>query len=129
MTKASLKQEWNDIRVNSQRLVNIGNEIVLGIKANTGNEGIEALKSWTDGLQLPKNKLRAYSDDGAEISVNELSEVQVYIKYNSTDSNGDAYMKKYNGDNFNGVILQVKTDSEFYQYGDFPLFLFGKPLI
>ena len=75
--------------------------------------------------------MHAYNKDGIEISVHELDESAVYVKYNSTNS-GDAYMKVNPTNDFIGVIFQPQLSSNvteggndvFYQFGNLPLSLF-----
>jgi hypothetical protein len=107
-------------------------DVVLGILADTGSQGLETLRCWIRELSLPKGLLHAYDDDGSEIEVHELDEVPVYLKYNPTN-NGDAYMKKNPSNDFSGVIFQPLLSSNvteennnlpFYQFGNLPLSLF-----
>lgn len=91
---------------------------------DSGERGLEVLRAWTTGLQLPKNILLAVDDvSNAEIPLETLNDKNIYIKYDSGKA-GDAYMKQYNGE-FSGVIIQPSfADDEFRQYGNFPLSIF-----
>lgn len=113
---------WNDLRLASLHISTVASEVVLGIKASTGEQAISTLKSWVTGLNLARGILNAYDIEGNEIQPLSLSEQTVYVKYNSTN-NGDAYMKDFAGDS-TGVIFQAIVDGDFYQFGDLPLFLF-----
>jgi len=108
--------------------------VILGILADTGQQGVDVLRNWVSGLSLPRGVLRAYDDIGDEINVNSLLDSPVYIKYNSTAA-GDAYMKSNAVDDFVGVIFQPNlfenstTAAEehgmsFLQFGNLPLQLF-----
>ena len=72
-------------------------EIVMGIMAESGNAGIQALKSWVGGLGLQRGILTAVDElSGKQVSIETLNDTPVYIKYNSS-MGGDAYMKAYDG--------------------------------
>lgn len=120
--KSNANALWSDLRLSSKHISATASEVVLGIKASTGEQAISTLKNWVTGLNLPRGILNAYDNDGNEVQPQSLSEKVVYVKYNSTN-NGDAYMKDFAGDS-TGVIFQAIVDGEFYQFGDFPLFLF-----
>ena len=102
-------------------------EVVMGIMAENGSDGIKALKCWVGGLGLERGILTAVDVlSGKQIPIESLENVPVYIKYNST-AGGDAYMKAYDGAGV-GVTFQprLKGDSagDFRQYGDLFLALF-----
>ena len=121
-----LKSERDGLRQATTSTASQATEIVLGIMSDSGTRGIRVLKSWVTGLSLPRGVLRAIDEKtGDEASIDDWKDRPVYIKYNSTD-NGNAYMKTYDGGNV-GVIFQpkLKQDDTFYQFGDFPLTLFG----
>lgn len=125
LTADGIKNEWQLIKTATSTVSESASEVVLGIMADTGTKGIDSLKAWVTGLQLTKGMLRGYDDSGAEVSVEQLNSVPVYIKYNSSNA-GDAYMKPFGG-NYTGVIFQPKIQSmeastdEFMQFGNFPL--------
>lgn len=121
-----LKAERDGLRRATICTTRQATEVVLGIMSDSGARGIRVLKSWVTGLILPRGVLRAMDEKtGDEVSIETWNDRPVYIKYNSSDS-GNAYMKTYDGGNI-GVIFQPKLnqDDSFYQFGDFPLTLFG----
>lgn len=120
-----IKQERKNLRNAVSSISSISQEICLGIMATSGEKGISALKSWVSELELARGQLFAVHEDTNEsIDPATLSDVPVYIKYNSSDA-GNAYMKKYKAGGFVGVIFQPKlNDDIFRQYGDLPLQIF-----
>ncbi|KAJ1414020.1 hypothetical protein B484DRAFT_454947 [Ochromonadaceae sp. CCMP2298] len=95
--------------------------VVLGILADSGQQGASALAAWVGALGLRRGVLRAY-DEAGEIAPALLDSAPVYIKYNSTT--GDAYAKANPG-GFVGVIFQpTVSEDAFVQYGNLPLLLF-----
>lgn len=119
------QQVCSEIRNATKVATKFASEVVLGIKAESAEQGISTLKAWVQGLDLQKGVLYAYDETGAEVSVSSFTEQDsrsVYIKFNST-KNGDAYMKEFRPTN-NGVIFQVLINGSFHQHGDFPLFAF-----
>ena len=86
--------------------------IMFGICAQTGHEGIDALKVWTEELNLPKGKLHGLDTDGVP---KPIPEGPVFIKYNSLS--GDAFCSEYHGE-FRGVLFTpVLNDGVFRQFG------------
>ena len=127
-----IKEERAKMKESVEVVTSHAREIVLGILADSGSQGLETLRCWIRELSLPKGLLYAYDDNGSEIEVNKLDEAPVYLKYNSTN-NGDAYMKKNPSNDFTGVIFQPllpsnvteeNNNSPFYQFGNLPLSLF-----
>lgn len=121
---SGVQQVWSGIKMSSKTIVSTSNEVVLGLKAETGEEAIAALRNWVSSLGLQRGILRAYNEIGDEVSYDTFLDQPAYIKFNSTDS-GNAYMKSYEGDQM-GVIFQFMWQGEFYQMGDFPLTLFDQ---
>eukprot|EP01031_Cornospumella_fuschlensis_P040807 gene40807-49768_t len=119
---AEVQNLWTKVKESSKTIVSSTDEIVLGIKAETGEEALAALRSWVSGLSLQRGVLRAYDEIGNEVPYDLFLAQPAYIKYNATDS-GNAYMKSYEGDQM-GVIFQMMWRGEFFQMGDFPLTLF-----
>lgn len=131
--KLKLQDYYHDIESHLKAAKLESKEVILGIKADNGAQGIEILQNWVTGLTLPRGLLFCYNRLGDEVLHTQLAEEAVYIKYNSTDS-GNAVMKPYEGKSI-GVIFQgylrISSDIHdnnkgFYQYGDFPLYLFPK---
>ena len=126
-----LQQYYQEISDHLLVLKDLSRELILGIKAETGSLGVSVLSNWVTSLKLPRGLLYSYDSLGKEVLHTQLNEMPVYIKYNSTDF-GHAVMNPYNGAAF-GVIFQGilsiprSTSSEgFYQFGDFPLYVFNK---
>jgi hypothetical protein len=95
--------------------------IMFGICAESGAKGIEALKLWTEELNLPKGKLHGLDDNGHPKPIPTNS---VFIKYNSLS--GDAFCSEYLGE-FRGVLFTPEiNDGVFRQYGYLPIELFDK---
>ena len=95
--------------------------IMFGICAETGREGIDALKVWTEELNLPRGKLHGLDTDGVP---KPIPEEAVFIKYNSLS--GDAFCSEYHGE-FRGVLFTpVLNDGVFRQFGYLDLSLFGE---
>lgn len=103
---------------------------ILGICAQSAEEGIATLKAWVTALALPRGLLHGMDKDGVPIDLSG----GVYIKYNSggvyTFSDirksglgfdalwkpGDALLEPYDG-TYRGVYFQVELqDEEFRQY-------------
>lgn len=103
---------------------------MLGICADSTDQGIAALKSWVAALELPRGLLHGMDQDGVPIPM----EGGVYIKYNTGGSltfaqirqsgmgfdalwkPGDALVEPYDG-TYRGVYFQVELqDNEFRQY-------------
>ena len=124
--KEGLLSEREQLQQHLRCVCRHSERVVIGIMADSGSRGLEVLRSWTEGLSLPRNKLYAVDDlDGRDLDVNSLSDLGVYIKYDSRKNDGDAYMKPYQGD-FSGVIFQPSLgDNEFRQYGNFPSSVFS----
>jgi hypothetical protein len=94
---------------------------MFGICAETGREGIDALKVWTEELNLPRGKLHGLDTDGVP---KPIPEEAVFIKYNSLS--GDAFCSEYHGE-FRGVLFTpVLNDGVFRQFGYLDLSLFGE---
>jgi Domain of unknown function (DUF1824) len=112
------------LRESIQLVSKNSDSIIFGIMSDSGDRAIEVLRAWTRGLDLPRKVLTAVDDvTSAEIEVASLASSSVYVKYDS-NKQGDAYMKRYTGD-FSGVIFQpMLPDTEFRQYGNFPVSLF-----
>ena len=92
---------------------------MFGICAQTGREGIDALKIWTEELTLPKGKLHGLDTDGIP---KPIPSEAVFIKYNSLS--GDAFCSEYHGE-FRGVLFPpVLIDGVFRQFGYLDLSLF-----
>ena len=93
--------------------------VMFGICAQTGREGIDALKIWTEELNLPKGKLHGLDTDGIP---KPIPSEAVFIKYNSLS--GDAFCSEYHGE-FRGVLFTpVLNDGVFRQFGYLDLSLF-----
>jgi hypothetical protein len=122
LSSDGIQKLWADVRKATQILARESTEIVLGIKAESGEEGLSVLRAWTKQLNLSTGILTAYDDTGNEVLYTFYQDAPVYIKYNSTDS-GNAYMKSYTGDVI-GVIFQAQLDGDFLQMGDFSLYTF-----
>lgn len=131
--KLRLQDYYHEIEFHIKIAKEESKETILGIKADNGAQGIEILQNWVTGLALPRGLLYCYNRLGDEVLRTQLTEEAVYIKYNSTDS-GNAVMKPYEGKGI-GVIFQgyLRMSSDihdnkkgFYQYGDFPLYLFPR---
>lgn len=103
---------------------------ILGICAQSAEEGVATLKAWVTALALPRGLLHGMDKDGVPIDLSG----GVYIKYNSggvyTFSDirksglgfdalwkpGDALLELYDG-TYRGVYFQVELqDKEFRQY-------------
>jgi hypothetical protein len=128
LKKEGLLLERAEMRLHLETVSKHADSVILGIIADSGDRGLGVLQAWTKGLSLNKNKLYAIDDlDGSDLDLSALSEVGVYIKYDSAKNGGDAYVKPYRGD-FSGVIFQpalARYDSEFRQYGNFPAAVFS----
>ena len=105
---------------NAVRTLSYNSETVMfGICAQTGREGIDALKIWTEELNLPKGKLHGLDTDGIP---KPIPSEAVFIKYNSLS--GDAFCSEYHGE-FRGVLFTpVLNDGVFRQFGYLDLSLF-----
>ena len=105
---------------NAVRTLSYNSETVMfGICAQTGREGIDALKIWTEELNLPKGKLHGLDMDGIP---KPIPSEAVFIKYNSLS--GDAFCSEYHGE-FRGVLFTpVLNDGVFRQFGYLDLSLF-----
>ena len=124
--KVGMSQEWSDLREATKIVTNVSSEVVLGILADTGVSGIDTLRNWVCGLQLPRGTLTAYDELGSEVNIKDMAQEPVFIKYNSS-ANGDAYMKESRSE-FVGVLFQPKlafNPTTFYQFGYAPLELFS----
>lgn len=119
-----IQAERSRLRQSCIEIASAANQVVLGITCRNGIEGVEVLRSWVDGLGLPRGYLRGLNDLGEEVEYTTFDSAEgVYIKYNSTDA-GNAYMKSYAG-LYYGVLFQpLLADGDFRQYGNFPLTLF-----
>ena len=122
-------KEREDMKTNLNIVKCSANEIVLGILAESGSQGLTTLRSWVEGLQIARGVLNAFDQAGREINVDALNNSAVYIKYNSTDC-GNAYMKPSPDEGFAGVVFQPKFSNPiegefFHQFGNFPLWLFS----
>jgi len=124
-----IKEERAKMKDSVEIATSHAREVVLGILADSGSQGLETLRCWIRELGLPKGVLHAYDRDGSEVEVHVLEDIPVYVKYNSTN-NGDAYMKHNPSNDFTGVIFQplLPTDAtegdSFHQFGNLPLSLF-----
>jgi hypothetical protein len=119
-----IKQEREKLRRAVSIVSKVSKAISLGIMSETGTLALDILKLWINHLELPHGKLHGTDESGAEISVDSMMSIPVYLKYNSSDPY-NAYMKPYKSDGFVGVIFQpVLDDLLFRQYGDLPLKLF-----
>ena len=105
---------------NAVRTLSYNSETVMfGICAQTGREGIDALKIWTEELNLPKGKLHGLDTDGIP---KPIPSEAVFIKYNSLS--GDAFCSEYHGE-FRGVLFTpILNDGVFRQFGYLDLSLF-----
>lgn len=119
-----LIREREALRASILTVTKNSKSVIFGIMAESGERGLEVLRAWTQGLELPRRTLLAVDDiTNREIELASLDEASVYVKYDS-GKGGDAYMKRYAGE-FTGVILQpVLADDEFRQFGNFPVALF-----
>lgn len=107
-----------------------GGRVMLGICADSAEQGLGCLKSWVPSLQLPRGLLHGMDDNGVPIEIKD----GVYIKYNSGGvytfadirksgkgfdalwKPGDAMLEEYDGD-YRGVYFQVELEDEvFRQY-------------
>lgn len=116
----------------------------LGIMAEDGESALRAFASWTQGLRLPGQLMRAtdvrYVDDKNEPTEKEKVVGPVYLKYMYTPSASSpakggsgtatqvagesAYMKRYAFQG-RGVLFNPEfPDGEMRMYGDLPLALF-----
>lgn len=132
--KASgIKKERHELKQACCHLAKVADEITIGIMAESGSKGIQYLKAWTDGLNLPTGIITAVDANNNQIQANKNDAFQndpVYIKYTSTE-NGNAYIKKYDG-NFVGILFQPRLENDhqlqqqvvFRQYGDLPPAIF-----
>jgi len=115
-----LQLERELLRIATKIVAAAAVEMTLGIKAESGQQGLRVLRNWVSGLCLKRGVLRAVDENNASVDVEHwMHDVSVYIKYNSSEG-GDAYMKPYRG-GYSGVIFQpMLADGEFRQYGDLP---------
>jgi hypothetical protein len=136
-----IQREWTMLRESILVVKNFSSQIVLGIMADSGNKGVDSLKSWVNGLGLPRGILHAVDKNNQRLQLEAATDmlsmfqsVPVYIKYNSSEGGhsnhnttigGDAYMKPFEG-SFTGVIFQPKilNDETFYQFGNIPSAIF-----
>ena len=114
--------------------------IMLGFCAANAPEALAGLKSWVNGLALPRGMLHGMDVDGVPIPVEELG--SVYVKYSTGGAMtfkdmrksgkgfdalwrpGDALLEPYDGD-FRGIYLNVElADGVFRQFGVLPTDLF-----
>lgn len=137
-----IKREWSMLRDSLLVVQNYSSQIVLGVMAESGDKGVDTLKSWVSGLGLPKGMLHAVDENNQRLQLETTADmlsrfqsIPVYIKYNSseggqggnttTSAGGDAYIKPFEG-SFTGVIFQPKilSDDNFYQFGNLPSAIF-----
>ena len=119
-----LLREREQLREATKAVAAVAAETTLGIKAESGLQGLAVLRNWVSGLSLTRGVLRAVDENNQEVAVGRWDDSPVYIKYNSTEG-GDAYMKPYEG-GYGGVIFQPKLDDGvFRQYGDLPVAVHG----
>ena len=102
---------------------------MLGICAESAQEGLATLKTWVTALHLPRGLLHGMDLDGKPL---DLEGSAVYIKYNSGGVTsfaeirkrgldavwkpGDAMLEEYDGP-YRGVYFQVElADEEFRQF-------------
>lgn len=123
--KSKSKNLWKSLESSLLQATRLSKEVVLGIKAETGEAGLKALQCWVNELGLVRGTLRAYSESGEEIPVDELNYEKVYIKYNSSNA-GDAWMKPFAGESIGVIFQTLDNDGTFHQGGDLPLFLFNQ---
>jgi len=115
-----LQRERELLREATKIVVSAAVETTLGIKAESGLQGLAILRNWVGGLSLRRGVLRSVDENNLEVEVGRWDEVPVYIKYNSSEG-GDAYMKPYEG-GYQGIIFQpLLADGAFRQYGDLPV--------
>ena len=123
---SNVKNENERLRKSICKVRESSRQLVFGIMAESGEIGIQVLKSWIAALNVEKGLIFPLDENGIETKLENLLLIPVYIKYNSSDS-GNAYLKPYLGPN-RGVIFQPilnqDNESSFRQYGDFPLGLF-----
>lgn len=105
----------------------------LGVMAENGREGVQALKSWTAALQCPLQGIVTMDANNTVVNKEQIANEPVYIKYQCGGSavRGDsdkliAYMKPHIGPTRGVTINPDCPDGEFRMYGDFPLALFSE---
>jgi len=119
--RPQLRAAITELAAHSQR-------VMLGICAHDPGSGVAELKSWVEGLGLPRGKLHGMDRDGIPLDMTDFG--PCYIKYNSLptgngDPAGTALLSGYGGD-FRGVYFSPDLgDDAFDQYGVIPLGLFG----
>lgn len=123
--KSKSKDLWNTLESSLLDASRLSKEVVLGIKAESGETGLKTLQRWVDKLGLVRGTLRAFSEAGAEVPFDELMYEKVYIKYNSSNG-GDAWMKPFAGESIGVIFQTLDNDGIFRQGGDLPLFLFDR---
>ena len=125
MKADGIKKEWNMLKQSVRSVTSASSEIVLGIMAVSGANGIEILKKWVTSLNISRGILNAVDTDNQPIDIASLQTLPVYIKYNSSE-NGNAYMKPFDGQ-YSGVIFQPKISnrSDFFQFGNIPSAIFN----
>jgi len=118
-----LREENEKLRAATKQVASVATVTIMGLKAETGIQGLKFLKEWVSGLSLPRGVLRAVDESNSEVPISSWDHQPVYIKYNSSE-NGNAYMKPYEG-GYSGCIFQPSLpDGEFRQFGDLPLRVF-----
>eukprot|EP00468_Gymnochlora_sp_CCMP2014_P001894 CAMPEP_0167742080 /NCGR_PEP_ID=MMETSP0110_2-20121227/1221_1 /TAXON_ID=629695 /ORGANISM="Gymnochlora sp., Strain CCMP2014" /LENGTH=245 /DNA_ID=CAMNT_0007626219 /DNA_START=198 /DNA_END=935 /DNA_ORIENTATION=- len=117
-TKFSL--EWTNKQVlwdSISSLAKDANSIVVGICAESADEGVKELKGLVENLSQKKGRLHGMDDDGVAKDMSDFG--PVYIRYVS--GSGDAFLSGYDG-LYRGIYFTPSLpDGEFRQYGVLPL--------